>query len=1081
MPRSRPPAEQMAASRGSTRQTRRPRAQSTTEKKLREWLILNSYVNDLFGMKDLEDFRELLAGAEEGYDENGQSFFFQRLKGQQGLKIPVEKLEIYESNIKKHLDHINAHRDLKISLKYFQYLAVLFTEVYLDQYFVDGQGRVAGALERSTTAFIDAKGSLDPASEYTRFIHEIDDLRRLTFWMATGSGKTLLFHINYLQFMKYNHGPHQIKLNYVLLITPDERLTSQHLREMKLSGIPGEQFSEASVTGYFATGTSDTIKVIDIHKLTEEKSGQGGVTVDIQHFMSNNLVFVDEAHRGTGGQKWKYFRNELAKEGFTFEYSATIGQAVAAAQPREIALEDPFARYAKSILFDYSYPHFYKDGFGKEFRLLNLKQERYYLRDTLLCANLLVYFQQKLVLKRNPNIISDYQIRDPLWIFVGNKVNVSSDRSDVLVIIQFLDRFTKDRSWALQTLSDILKGQSGLFDEKDHDLFDPQYPDRRLKVILESGYDTDNPDALYRDILDMVFHAKPGTPLTLINLKGSEGEIGVKYGDNEFFGVIFIGDTKKFLQLVGRAAPDLSISPAIEHPSLFATIESPESRINLLIGAKKFGLGWDTYRVSCMGLMRMGQGEGAEIIQLFGRGVRLKGSKGSLKRSTGQNSDRPAHLPLVETLNIFALGADYLEIFKGYLKTEGMETKERLPMPLKIKIQKEFFNQGLIVPKIKKEGFEEASRLIITSNDLTSVKIDLLPRVVTIDSDVFEGLEGDRRREEIPISSQLAALLDWDKIYYDVVDSIVQKGYYNVVFDKDLLKEIIMSGNFTLYCSKKNVEPKTFPDLEILADVVTTILKKTLVTTISKKKSAWLMESLEVELLSETHKNFATKQYCISVNDDEIEIINKVKKIIEEEMDQFCARDGGKFITNVFFDRHFFQPLLALENEKTVKLQIQPTGLVASEITFVNKLRDYIKDHQDECSPLTIFLLRNQPKNGVGFFKTAWFYPDFILWIKDSRTGKQRIIFVDPKGIAHLENGYENEKVALASEIRHVQDRIAVIIGNDNIELESFIVTKNTRTEANPIFNPQHPDDHERHHVLFLSEERCIPTILGLI
>ena len=196
---------------------------------------------------------------------------------------------------------------------------MLFTEVYLDRYFTDGEGRLAGALERSTTIFIDAKQGIDPVHEYERFVHSLDDIRRLSFWMATGPGKTLLFHLHYLQFMEYNRGPHRLTFDNVLLITPDERLTVQHLREMRLSGIPGEQFSGASVTGYFATGASDTVKVIDIHKLTEDKTGQGGVSVDIEHFGSKNLVFVDEAHRGTGGQKWKFFRTELAKEGFAFE------------------------------------------------------------------------------------------------------------------------------------------------------------------------------------------------------------------------------------------------------------------------------------------------------------------------------------------------------------------------------------------------------------------------------------------------------------------------------------------------------------------------------------------------------------------------------------------------------------------------------------------------------------------------------------------------------------------------------------------------------------------------------------------
>ena len=67
--------------------------------------------------------------------------------------------------------------------------------------------------------------------------------------------------------------------------------------------------------------------------------------------------------------------------------------------------------------------------------------------------------------------------------------------------------------------------------------------------------------------------------------------------------------------------------------SLFHEINQPHSTVNLLIGSKKFTEGWSSWRVSTMGLMNVGKGEGAQIIQLFGRGVRLKGYDMSLKRS----------------------------------------------------------------------------------------------------------------------------------------------------------------------------------------------------------------------------------------------------------------------------------------------------------------------------------------------------------------------------------------------------------------------------------------------------------------
>ena len=60
-----------------------------------------------------------------------------------------------------------------------------------------------------------------------------------------------------------------------------------------------------------------------------------------------------------------------------------------------------------------------------------------------------------------------------------------------------------------------------------------------------------------------------------------------------------------------------------------------------------------------MGLINMGKGEGPQIIQLFGRGVRLKGEGLSLKRS----NENKYQMKSLETLNIFGLNADYINSF----------------------------------------------------------------------------------------------------------------------------------------------------------------------------------------------------------------------------------------------------------------------------------------------------------------------------------------------------------------------------------------------------------------------------------
>jgi hypothetical protein len=113
------------------------------------------------------------------------------------------------------------------------------------------------------------------------------------------------------------------------------------------------------------------VQVIEIHKLTDELSGEG-VSVPLDELGDMNLVFVDEGHKGTGSeaQTWKNRQKSLSANGFLLEYSATFAQSIGAASTSvQKAL---LAEYGKIILFDYSYRHFYNDGYGKDFRVLNL-------------------------------------------------------------------------------------------------------------------------------------------------------------------------------------------------------------------------------------------------------------------------------------------------------------------------------------------------------------------------------------------------------------------------------------------------------------------------------------------------------------------------------------------------------------------------------------------------------------------------------------------------------------------------------------------------------------------------------------
>jgi hypothetical protein len=94
-------------------------------------------------------------------------------------------------------------------------------------------------------------------------------------------------------------------------------------------------------------------------------------------------------------------------------------------------------------------------------------------------------------------------------------------------------------------------------------------------------------------------------------------------------------------------------------PSLFAGLGQDRSGVNLLIGSRRLAEGWDNYRASSLTLPRLGQGEGASIIQMVGRVVRFAGHHGDGKRL----DHPPAELRSLQTAYVYGLRSTYLEIF----------------------------------------------------------------------------------------------------------------------------------------------------------------------------------------------------------------------------------------------------------------------------------------------------------------------------------------------------------------------------------------------------------------------------------
>ena len=235
---------------------------------------------------------------------------------EQTLQLPLEPLE----RIQDFLDDYNYLTGQTFKLRYYQVLALLFTECF----FADQQ----------------QSEGYDTSSEQ-------EEQRMLAYWMATGSGKTLVMHLNILQYLHHFCQKDNARLQ-IFLTTPLANLIKQHEREL-----------EPYVRQLNETYNNRIELIIDTTQGLLQKED------DYFHLPDDSeirrLILVDEAHIGLTSQQSGKFRelrwNRLnVGNSFLFEYSATFHNLATELHPE----------YDKATIYRYDYARFYNDGYGKD-------------------------------------------------------------------------------------------------------------------------------------------------------------------------------------------------------------------------------------------------------------------------------------------------------------------------------------------------------------------------------------------------------------------------------------------------------------------------------------------------------------------------------------------------------------------------------------------------------------------------------------------------------------------------------------------------------------------------------------------
>lgn len=1016
----------------------------------------------------------------EGISENGLHRFFEVFTEsdffwEEQAQISKEQLQNYEENIVAHTRAINKNRNRPVVWKYFQWLSLLFVEIYLDRYFSDKE-----KLRDDLNAYLRDFNAHNAA--YTELAdYELEDLNKICVQNATGSGKTLLMHVNILQFRHYARRSAAGKeISRVILLSPNERLSKQHEEELKQSG-----FAFIQRLSPKPQGSLDSLEITEITKLADS---EGPNTIATRSLGDQNLLLVDEGHRGMSGKEegvWFQRRTQLSERGFVFEYSATFAQAVAASQ--NAVMEDS---YAKSIIFDYSYRWFYEDGYGKDYQIFNIPPSHERVQDAYLCGGLLRFYQQLCIYRDKYQELVPFNLEKPLWVFVGSTVSKTRSLieremlSDVGLILEFFARFLAQKEYFTAFIELIIAGdgnQTGLLDTKNNFIFHNSF--RYLNSQYKSAADT------YRDILNVLFQNADGGLLRIERILGDSGEIELFAGASSTpFGLINVGDAKGLCDYVEDYAQKKSIELRVMESdfaqSRFATVKDSSSPINLLVGSKKFIEGWDCWRVSCMGLMHVGKSEGTQIVQLFGRGVRLKGYGFCLKRSKYISVRPLPHIPQeiseLETLNVFGIDARFMESFKDQLAKEGLPTNEskleyQIPLNVlqiwdkKLKVLRVKNNREGKAYYFNKDGY--LPPLSTVPNYIRSNKVisDWYSRVQVKSSVATASQKVEKVAQKL--NPALLDFLDFDTVYFEMEKYKREQNLDLLKLNKaELIKLLKDNSWYELYYPGDLRQPRAMSDLQVLQRIVINLLSGYLRKFYEYHKNSFYKNRYEYAELSPDDKNLPKeKHYTITIDADDP---------VAQQIERLCAdikasRDKMLQVRDLikirYFDKHLYQPLIQVS--KYGKISIMPVALNQSEFDFVEKLIQWCKDNEQRLNDenLELYLLRNLSRGkGMGFFEAGNFHPDFILWLL--KKDMQYIHFIEPHGLMH--EGILHPRIQFHKTIKDIEKRLA----DKNIQLNSWVLSATPRSELKT--KGYDTSAFEQNNVLFLDEDGFLDKVI---
>ncbi|MDI6730173.1 MAG: DEAD/DEAH box helicase family protein [Candidatus Altarchaeum sp.] len=809
-------------------------------------------------------------------------------------------------------------------------------------------------------------------------------INRMSFWMATGSGKTLII-VKLIELLGHLISEKEIPKNDILFLTHRDDLLEQFKNQVnefnsfnfdtKINLINLKEYESVKYQNILSFAKNEITVFYYRSDLISDVSKEK--IVNFRNYDNDGkwYILLDEAHKGDKeDSKRQILYSVLSRNGFLFNFSATFTDS------RDYA----------TCVFNFNLSKFIEEGYGKHIYVSGSDVTAFRDKDNFSKTE-----KQKIVLKtlilltyirkhfEEVRKINDALYHRPLLLTLVNSVN--TEDADLKLFFEELVKIAKSNI----DNNLLQKAKDELNDEFKNN---PEYEFEKIIVTIDK--DTIS-NINYKDILFYVLNSDASGNIEVLKIPGNKKEMIFKLKTSERpFALMKIGDISGWLK---EKLKEYEINESFENESYFKKINRDDSDINILIGSRSFYEGWDSNRPNLVLFVNIGIGHDAKkfVLQSVGRGVRIEPQRTKRKRILNLFNAIPKEideelfnkvkqnvLPL-ESLFVFGTNAENIKEIMNVLKTEKGEEKDLGNLFI---INKEVEKHILFIPvykeadeiiaeeqepqkyQISKDDFELASSYFnYLGEKVTLVKYECKPKVLgAANKSIRDNSEKEKRYDFTETRSiaepelLIGRILDYFNMKMRKFDTFKNLEKKIVHFEK-----IKFTGSEDEYdgIKKKIEEMKQYPE---------------------KKKE--LDKSY-----GKVSPDKYTKQLKLFEEAGKYELKNQKIKI--------------KYLAN-----HYYLPVIVSEKDKVNYLNHIID--VESEIKFMEWLEEHIQKENnifrqfdwwmfsklDETIDEVYIPYYSPKENAIVKFK-----PDFIFWMQ--KGNDYFILFVDPKGTEHTD-GY---------------------------------------------------------------------------